>query len=199
MSDINGLLRYLERRAPEILASVRSRHPDSAPRLMPRLVLGSQEGGQGAAEPAMIDLLESSIATLQTHLDRLIPRILRRLQTSNRLKTGGAMVASLAGVCAAALVLGQVGDLVIALSTSIFGALGGLAALAAGALERSPSGVRLSLAQDVGRLSALAAEIELMRRGLARRQAVPLDSDQCRNMLDRLDAAALELLRLDCA
>lgn len=204
MATINGLLTYLQLRVPAALQALHDAHPDHAPALVPDVMLGPEDPQATSTEPGdlglnaeiITQLLHDALGPISADLTSLIHSRLRRLRLCNGAKLAGATVSIAAGSASALLVGLGIDQRNALLAATLLTAVGGCATVLASFLERSGSGVRTSLVDDVNRLSRLNGELAQLHRVLLRHPLVPIAPAQALEMLDKLDGIAVEIVAL---
>jgi hypothetical protein len=204
VATINGLLTYLQLRVPAALPALHDAHPDHAPALLPDVMLGPGETHATSAEPGELglnaeiitQLLHAALGPISADLNGLIHRRLRRLRLCNGVKLAGATVSIAAGSASVLLVGLGIEQRNALLTATLLTALGGCATVFASFLERSGSGVRTALVDDVNRLARLDGELAQLHRVLQRHPLVPIAPAQAMEMLHKLDGIAMEIVAL---
>lgn len=199
------LLKLLQRSDQAILDELRSKHPlaeglfslGKSRRGRPEELGGDTQDEHLVS--AKIDLLRSSVAPLQDELAIVIALVFAKMKLVKRLKTGGALLATLTGLVLAISAALGTGDEWQKVVSAAFATVGGVVVVLSGHFEQAPSGRRIASAEEYGKLNQMAAELTKLKRRLDRHELFPLQLDDISEMVESLDGYAAEINHLRVA
>lgn len=181
---------------PEVLESLRHQHPDYTKYLTSGKRLGDSFAASDADARSMLrDLAVASIPVLREKFDELLHAIRTQSMKSVRMRNWGASLTILGGIISAWLVLVLSSKELVAAITATVAASGGLCTLASMRLSQTKSGISLATPEEHSKVISMRLEVERFAFKLGRLTNSEDHSQEVREILDRLETLAVELLR----
>jgi hypothetical protein len=192
------MIDLLARENPAALASLRERYPTEAKVFSSERLLGHKEPTPGltaAQKVARTDLISSYLTTGVSELDKLAIAVKSNMKMVSRIRLAGSIMASVSGAIAAILAL-FLNNASIQAATAILAAAGGISSATAEQWERAPSGVRISAAEEYGKIVEMRSKLENMRTKIQRDNIIPLTDQEVVSMVEESERYAGDILRL---
>jgi hypothetical protein len=203
-----NLITALEESDPAQLASLRTRFTANKSLFSAARELGpahkpqpndkaikSQSGASALQMDAMMALAEAGIETMRKRVDDLLAFILRRMKAASRIKLVGSIAAAASGLVSAALAVSDGMKEITQLTAASFSFIGGIVALLADQIVRTPSGVPIASSEEHAKIVDMRVEVERMALRLSRSGQKPLSQEDLSQILDALDEQALKMIR----
>lgn len=147
--------------------------------------------------PALVALATTGARSLRVRLDLLLSHVLAKMRLSNRIKTGGALAATAAGLVSAALSLAKETEPVSVMASAAFSFVGGIVTILSDQVIRAPSGIPLASPEEHGKIVALRLSVERACLRLDRAEVMPLKRSDLEVLIPELDEQALQTLRYE--
>lgn len=215
MSNFVSLVTLVQETTPSVITALRSNFPEAARLLSTARPMGGADldtmpstlgDGQDRNIPvqpaanntrmATLALAEAGIKAIRSQVNTLLQHVLGRMKLAARIKLAGAVAASLSGLVTAALAFSTEGGKQGAtLAAALFSFVGGIVAILADQVVRTPSGLLIASTEEHGKIVAMRLDIERIGFRLSREVATPLTTQELGDIMKKLDDHAIEILR----